>query len=332
MCGLSIILINNITSVDFLDVKFNLKTESYQPFRKPNNEPKYIDISSNHPPQVSKQLPKSIEKRLSKTLSCKEIFDNSKHLYKKALQESGFKEKLCYQQKDVNANSNQEKKKCQHKIIWFNPPFSKSVKTNLGKELFKLLKGHFPNRHKMSKIFNKNTIKLSHSCCRNISSKISTSYNQRIINPPLTNYGCNCRNRSNCLLDNKCLTPSIVYRAIVSAIHKPNKKYFGISETPFKDNYNNHTRDFRHKEYVNSMEQSKYIWKLKDEGETPSITWNIMSVVNCHPRGGVCRSCLTEKLWLLKHFNDVNLLNKKSEFISKCRHANKLLIKSVEKG
>ena len=68
------------------------------------------------------------------------------------------------------------------------------------------------------------------------------------------------------------------------------------------------------------MELSKYIWKLKDEGETPSITWNIMSVVNCRPRGGVCRLCLTEKLWLLKHFNHVNLLNKKSEFISKCRH------------
>ena len=87
----------------------------------------------------------------------------------------------------------------------------------------------------------------------------------------------------------------------------------GISETSFKDRYNNHTRDFRHKEYVNSMELSKYIWKLKDKGKTPSITWNIMSAANCRPRGGVCRFCLTEKLWLLKHLDDVNLLNKKSE-------------------
>ena len=54
--------------------------------------------------------------------------------------------------------------------------------------------------------------------------------------------------------------------------------------------------------------------------------------INCRPRGGVCRLCLTEKVWLLKHFNDVSLLNKKSEFISKCRHENKLLIKSAEKG
>ena len=34
MCGLSIVLTTNITFVDFLDVTFNLKTESYQPFRK----------------------------------------------------------------------------------------------------------------------------------------------------------------------------------------------------------------------------------------------------------------------------------------------------------
>ena len=66
-----------------------------------------------------------------------------------------------------------------------------------------------------------------------MSSKISSN-NQRIINPPPTNYGCNCRNRSNCPLDNKCLTPSIVFKAIVLTINKPDKKYFGISETPSK--------------------------------------------------------------------------------------------------
>ena len=174
MCGLSIIVTTNITSVDFLDVTFNLNTESYQPFRKPNNKSKYIGTSSNHFPQVLKQLPKSIEEKLSEISSTKEIFDNSKHLYEKALQESGFKEKLYYQQKDVNANSNRNKKKRQRKIIWLNPPFSKSVKTNLGKEFSKLLKRHFPKRRKMFKIFNKNTIKLSYSCCRNISSKISS--------------------------------------------------------------------------------------------------------------------------------------------------------------
>ena len=36
-CGLSITVTTNITSVDFLDLTINLKTESDQPLRKPNN-------------------------------------------------------------------------------------------------------------------------------------------------------------------------------------------------------------------------------------------------------------------------------------------------------
>ena len=44
---------------------------------------------------------------------------------------------------------------------------------------------------------------------------------------------------------------------------------------------------------------------------------------------GICNhqqsSSLTGKLGLLHYFNDINLLNKKSEFISKCQHENKLL-------
>ena len=81
------------------------------------------------------------------------------------------------------------------------------MKTNLGKIFFKLLKSN-----KMSRNFNKNTVKLSYNCCRNISSKISSN-----------NYGCNCRNKSDFPLGNKCLTPSIVYKAIVSVTSKPDK-------------------------------------------------------------------------------------------------------------
>ena len=84
-------------------------------------------------------------------------------------------------------------------------------------------------------------------------------------------------------------------KAIVSTTNKPDKKYFGMYETPFKDRYRNHTRDFRHKKYVNSTELSKYFWKLKEEGETLSVTWNIMSVVNYRLGGCACRLCLTEK-------------------------------------
>ena len=55
-----------------------------------------------------------------------------------------------------------------------------------------------------------------------------------------------------------------------------------------------------------------------------------MSIVRETPKGGACKPCLTEKVWIWKHFNDEHLLNKKSEFISKCRHENELVVKSAE--
>ena len=54
-----------------------------------------------------------------------------------------------------------------------------------------------------------------------------------------------------------------------------------------------------------------------------------MSIVHGTPNSGVFKHCLTEKFWLLKHFNDKHPLHKKSEFISKFRHENKLLVKLV---
>ena len=129
------------------------------------------------------------------------------------------------------------------------------MKTNIGKKFFKLINRHFPKHHKMSKIFNKKTIKLIYSCCRNMCSVIA-SHNPRIIQPTSNNHGCNCRNRAECSLDNKCLTANIVYKAVVSTPSKPDKKYFVIAETSFKDRFRNHTRDFRHKKYVKSTELS----------------------------------------------------------------------------
>ena len=56
---------------------------------------------------------------------------------------------------------------------------------------------------------------------------------------------------------------NIVYKAVVSAHNKPDKKDFFIAETSFKDRFKNNTRDFRHKKYVSSTELSKYMWKFK---------------------------------------------------------------------
>ena len=90
---------------NYLDVTLNLKDGSYRPYRKPNEETNYIHISSDHPPSIIKEIPRSIEKRLSILSSSKDIFQESAIYYEKCLKNSGYKTKLQYQQpKENNQN------------------------------------------------------------------------------------------------------------------------------------------------------------------------------------------------------------------------------------
>ena len=68
----------NLKTVDFLDVCFDLINNTYQPFRKPNSEPVYIHKQSNHPPNILKEPPKSINKRISDISFDENVFNNAK--------------------------------------------------------------------------------------------------------------------------------------------------------------------------------------------------------------------------------------------------------------
>ena len=65
--NLSIKIETNIRVVNFLDTTFYLINNIYKPHRKPNDNPVYINKSSNHPPTVLRQLVKSVSKRISET-------------------------------------------------------------------------------------------------------------------------------------------------------------------------------------------------------------------------------------------------------------------------
>ena len=89
--GLDIIIQGNMKIVNYLDVTFDLNDETYKPYKKPNNKIKCIHNNSNHPPILIRQIPLSIESRLS-TLSCKEkIFQEAVPPYQKAFQNSGYR-------------------------------------------------------------------------------------------------------------------------------------------------------------------------------------------------------------------------------------------------
>ena len=154
----------------------------------------------------------SIAKRISETLSNEEIFNKSIKIYSKALKESGFTDELKYLPSEVQELWNKNRRKRRRKIIWFNPPYSKNVKTNVGKVFLKLLKRHFPTSHILLKVFNKSTVKITYGCMKNIKS-VNSSHNKSILNSRTTSFWCNCRKKQSCPLNGECLTSQLVYRA-----------------------------------------------------------------------------------------------------------------------
>ena len=67
--------------INFLDVTFELTTGKHKPYRKSNNDSLYIHKHSNHPPSILRQLPASINKRISTLSSDKQVFDDAVQTY-----------------------------------------------------------------------------------------------------------------------------------------------------------------------------------------------------------------------------------------------------------
>ena len=136
-----------------------LDFETVSLFRKPNNETVYINTKSNHPPSILKSLPAAINRRISDISCNEEVFNRNKQHYEDALKRSGHNVTLRYADNSDHTNSSTQRTHRSRKrnIIWFNPPFSKNVKTNVGKIFLGLIKKHFPKDHRYHKIFNKKT-------------------------------------------------------------------------------------------------------------------------------------------------------------------------------
>ena len=115
--------------VNFLDVTLDLTTERFKPYSKPATTPLYVHCKSNHPPNIIRNIPEGINKRLSEISSDEDAFNEAAPPYQEALRESGYAYKLKF-------NPAPQKPPDQHRrrrnIIWFNPPFNKKVQTNIG--------------------------------------------------------------------------------------------------------------------------------------------------------------------------------------------------------
>ena len=77
---------------------------------------------------------------------------------------------------------------------------------------------------------------------------------------------CNCRVPDQCPLNGKCLTTCVVYKADVIT-DDDQRQYTGLTEGTFKQRYYNHQLSLRDRKYSNSIELSKYAWKLKESNK-----------------------------------------------------------------
>ena len=107
----------NLFQTDFLDVTFNLKSNKFFPYRKPNDHPLYINNQSNHPPSIRKQQPDMINDRISKLSHNQDSFNQASPLYTEVLKNSDYKTNMTYN-KAVSAESkNDEQRKNAHTKI-----------------------------------------------------------------------------------------------------------------------------------------------------------------------------------------------------------------------
>ena len=167
--------------------------------------------------------------------SSKQIFDEAAPHYQEALDRCGFNHKLEYRNGISQKKSGSRNRS--RKIIWFNPPFSKSVSTNVAKEFLSLVDKHFSENRKFKKIFNRNNLKVSYSCMRNIKSIVS-AHNRKVLTEESqeNERKCNCPTNTTCPLDANCLSRNTMYSGKVTS-NLPDygaTVYVGISEPEWK--------------------------------------------------------------------------------------------------
>ena len=284
---------------------------------------------SNHPPSIIKHIPENINQRLSSISSDEKMFKTAAPIYQEAINKSGYDYTLKY---DPTASKPKAKKKSKKRnILWYNPPYNSTVRTNVGREFLKLIDECFPPSHPLHRIFNRKNVKVSYSTTPNIAQIISSKNTKILKTPEPEKRTCNCPKDKVCPLDKKCLEKGIIYQAKVTQPNAEEKTYIGLCSTEFKARLGVHTQSFNDPE-VNQTSLSHYIHELKERQIEPTVSWKIVDRGQTYsPINGVCQLCTREAFHIIFHPESAEL-NSRSEIFSACRHKkSKLLFPPVRK-
>ena len=330
-CDLKITFDANLTTVNFLDTTLDLRLGTYKPYTKPNETKQYVHKQSNHPPNILKNIPDSVNKRLSKLSSTEAIFNEAAEPYQKALEESGYEYKLKYKPQTQTQN----KRKRKRNITWFNPPFSSSVSTKIGAKFLSLIDKHFPKGNPLNKTINRNTVKVSYKTVTNMK-KIIGGHNAKVLKDDeeksktedkTEKKECNCRKKEDCPLDGKCLSESVIYQAeVTETISKQKETYVGLTGNTFKERFGTHKSSFEHENQKGKTTLSMHLWELKKEKKHFKVKWKVIDKAKTYnPTTKKCNLCLKEKFYIIFK-PELGSLNKRNELGAACRHKKRLIL------
>ena len=254
------------------------------------------------------------------------MFNNAKPIYERALKDSGHQTSLTYEPDQTVKSKSKNRNR---KVIWFNPPFHKNLKTNIGKEFLHIIDRNFPPHHPLHKLFNRKTVKISYSCTTNIGS-IMQAHNKKLISKcnQTNSRTCNCRNKDTCPVPGKCCTQCVVYKAEITTANET-VSYIGSTGGEFKTRFNGHTQSFRSEAKKSSTTLSQYVWD-KQLNPSPSIKWSFLKIAKPYTPGQrSCDVCLSEKLFIMKESKNRRNLNKRNEIVKLCPHRAKYRLDKI---
>ena len=159
------------------------------------------------------------------------------------------------------------------------------------------------------------------------------AHNNRILYEEKTQdqYKRNCRQKDACPVMGNCLDKEAIYQCNLKENNTSDGvSYNGLTENTFKDRFYKHSNSFKYESKVNSTELTKHFWEMKRKGiKKPTMHWSFIDHATPYKNGSKsCSLCLTEKYHITT--SPVNLINKRSELVPKCRHENKFYLVSYK--
>ena len=128
-------------------------------------------------------------------------------------------------------------------------------------------------------------------------------------------------------MEGNCQVNNIVYKCDVI---KPFSKnvYLGLAERELKSRFYDYKLSYKHKRYSNKTTLSSYLGHLKSvSSETSNLKWSVLRCIHLY---SYLKEMPLVLIWKAgnSYQNLKEQLNKRSELICKCRHANRFLSKN----